>query len=582
MFDCGCSQPAFDAASGLDSSGLSLATTDSPLGLAPLGAPQSAALGDDVPLQISPAPASLLSEESVGLPEVALAAEPQTAFGIAAPQDSLTGLAETSDPLVGAFLAVPGIGCVVLVPDLTIAPDPELRSNLDGTVTVSWAVTNTRTSSRCADVAANSFYNRFWLSSDEVLDVTNDTPITAVGGPDVDDVYYTNQQAIAAGETSALREETLAPGGDKPYLILSVNQPRGIGESDYTNNVAVFDLQTIPLGNTAFNQQTNCAAELDVEVNSEVEMHSGALTETHTLAAYQSQGQQRALTLHYDSTTADVRPIVHFAYENVQDAPGTQLLIAKLSLQAGNTTISVPGYTGDQFGLSGGEHFWRVPDQANAVVQGALQADLSDQASGVYTYQVERDIQTFDAAGAFDPLRHTTTGTVTVINRTGSPFGNGWSLADWQEIVVNDDDSVLLIDGDGTHQIFQAPAQAGDVYESPPGDYSRLERLADGTFRRTLRDQTVTTFNAQNQLATVQDRNGNTLTYLYDAEGQLTAMRDAVGLETTFTYTEGRVTAITDPPVGKHCWSMTRRAICKASPTLTPPSAPGSMTTILA
>ena len=273
----------------------------------------------------------------------------------------------------------------------------------------------------------------------------------------------------------------------------------------------------------------------------------GPLTETHTLAAYQSQGQQRALTLHYDSTTADVRPIVHFAYENVQDAPGTQLLIAKLSLQSGDTTIAVPGYTGDQFGLSGGENFWRVPDQTNAVVQGALQADLSDQASGVYTYQVERDIQTFDAAGAFDPLRHTTTGTVTVINRTGSPFGNGWSLADWQEIVVNDDDSVLLIDGDGTHQIFQAPAQAGGVYESPPGDYSSLERLADGTFRRTLRDQTVTTFNAQNQLATVQDRNGNTLTYLYDAEGQLTAMRDPVGLETTFTYTEGRVTAITDP-----------------------------------
>ena len=242
MFDCGCSQPALDAASGLESSGLSLATTDSSLGLAPLGAPQSAAaLGGDVPLQISPAPASLLSEESIGLPNVALAADLQTASGIDASQDSLTGLAETSSPLVGAF-AIPGIGCIFRVPDLTIAPDPELRSNPDGTVTISWAVTNTRTSTRCADVAANSFYNRFWLSSDDVLDVTNDTSIAAVGGPNIDDVYYTNQQAIAAGETSTLREETFSLGGGQPYLILSVNQPRGISESDYTNNVAVFDL----------------------------------------------------------------------------------------------------------------------------------------------------------------------------------------------------------------------------------------------------------------------------------------------------------------------------------------------------
>ncbi|NEZ56031.1 RHS repeat protein [Adonisia turfae] len=552
MVDHSYDQSSLLETSHLDGSHLNLATAESPLGpVLPRSSQSAGAIAVDAPPPIDLAPAPLLGEESAVLSEVSLDAETHTAHGSTVQQDSLTGLREDSDPLVSAFI---GIGCIFRVPDLTIAPEAELRSNPDGTVTVSWAVTNNRTRTQCADVAANSFFNRFWLSSDPTLDVTTDTAIPVVGGPNIDDTYYTNQQAIAAGATSAFREETLVLSGDQQYLILSVNQPQNIGESDYNNNIFVFDLQGLeqpigatPLGDTSFNQSNNCAAEFDVDVNSRVEMHSGALTETHTLTAYQSQGRARALTLHYDSTAADVRPIVHFAYENVQDAPGTQLMIAKMSIQAGDTTIALPGYTGDQFGLTGGENFWSVPDQDNAVVQGALQADLRNQASGVYTYQVDRDIQTFDPAGTFDPLRHTTTGTFTVVNRAGSPFGNGWSLGDWQEIVVNADNSVLLIDGDGTHQIFQAPTEVGGVYGSPAGDYSRLERLADGTFRRTLKDQTVTTFNARNQLATVQDRNGNTLTYLYDTEGKLITMRDAVGLETTFTYTEGRVTTITDP-----------------------------------
>ncbi|MDB9525365.1 hypothetical protein PN498_05150, partial [Oscillatoria sp. CS-180] len=548
MLDCGCGQSSLDVASDLNSDGLGLATAESTL---------EPALRSDAPLQLSPVPTSLLFEESTeGFSAGGFNADPQVVQDTPTPSDSLTGLAETSGPLVGALPGIPGVGCIFRVPDLTIAPDAELRSNADGTVTLSWAVTNLSGDNSCADVAANSFFNRFWLSSDEVLDVTGDQAIAAVGGPgNVDDSYYRNQEAIAVDETSALRSETFSINSDDPFLILSVNQPQGIGETDFTNNVVVFDLRTLgdtpieatALDNTGYNQQTNCAPEHDVEVNSNVETHSGALTETHTLAAYQSQGRERALTLHYDSTTADVQPIVHFAYENVQDAPGTQLLIARMTLQAGDTTIAVPGYTGDQFGLSGGEHFWTVPDQDNAIVQGALQTDMSAQASGVYTYQVERDIQTFDAAGTFDPLRHTTTGTVTVVNRTGSPFGNGWTLEGWQEIIVNDDESVLLLNGNGTHQIFQPPAEPGGAYVSPGGDYSQLERLADGTFQRTLRDQTVTTFNAQNRLETVTDRNGNTLTYVYDAAGQLTTMRDAVGLETTFTYTDGRVTTITDP-----------------------------------
>ena len=72
-------------------------------------------------------------------------------------------------------------------------------------------------------------------------------------------------------------------------------------------------------------------------------------------------------------------------------------------------------------------------------------------------------------------------------------------------------------------------------------------KLADGTFRRTLPDQSVYQFNTDDQLATVTDRNGNVTTYAYNTGGQLITLTDPVGLATTFTYTGNDVTAITDP-----------------------------------
>ncbi len=84
-------------------------------------------------------------------------------------------------------------------------------------------------------------------------------------------------------------------------------------------------------------------------------------------------------------------------------------------------------------------------------------------------------------------------------------------------------------------------------YINPGGDFSTLEKLPDGTFRRTLPDQTVYTFNDQNKLASVVDRNGNQTTYTYDASGNIASITDPVGLETTFTYDNGRVSTITDP-----------------------------------
>src|SRR5262249_30355317 len=125
-------------------------------------------------------------------------------------------------------------------------------------------------------------------------------------------------------------------------------------------------------------------------------------------------------------------------------------------------------------------------------------------------------------------------------------FGAGWSLEGLQQLIVSPDDSVLLIDGDGNALLFQPPATPGQPYVSPAGDFSTLERLPDGTFRRTLTDQTVYLFDNENRLILVRDRNGNQTSYSYNNLGQFVQLTDPAGLHTDLAYA-GNLVTITDP-----------------------------------
>src|SRR5262249_46133548 len=181
-------------------------------------------------------------------------------------------------------------------------------------------------------------------------------------------------------------------------------------------------------------------------------------------------------------------------------------------------------------------------------VEAALQADLTSQASGLYTFDLSAGLIRYDhSLGRFVGRLGRESMPVVSVNEINSPFGSGWGLAGLQQGVQDADGSVLLIDGGGSTLLFQPPATTGGPYVSPAGDFSTLVQLADGTFRRTLKDQTVYSFDAQGQLATVRDRNGNQTQYVYDTGGRLTTIIDPVGLQTTFSYTGNLVTGITAP-----------------------------------
>ena len=315
------------------------------------------------------------------------------------------------------------------------------------------------------------------------------------------------------------------------------------------------------------NPNDGCPDMCDAEAGftSIVQLHSGAVIEWHNLVTYRSLGQERGVRLTYDSLRADPRPIVHFGFRNPPTGVN-QFLVASLTLRRGDFRLQVatPRNRVSPFEqnlfehpvrLRDGEHVWRF---GAGSVQAALQADLSEEGSGVYQYELRSGFRSlFVSARSNGQTRgytlagtmRTSEGQVAHVNGIDSPFGAGWGIAGLQELVANPDGSVLVIDGDGGEIVFDPPLSTGDPYVPPAEEFSVLVESGDGTFQRRMKDGTVWAFNEDNRLASITDRNGNATVYEYDVAGRLTRITDPVGLETTFTYdgSTGLLTSITDP-----------------------------------
>ena len=114
-------------------------------------------------------------------------------------------------------------------------------------------------------------------------------------------------------------------------------------------------------------------------------------------------------------------------------------------------------------------------------------------------------------------------------NRKG-PFGHGW-VHQYDQRLIQTTDGVafyaICTKANGKRERFTLNPDGS--YTPPPYLFDTLTRNPDGSF--TLRDHLgkVRRFNAQGQLVAMEDRNGNALTFAYDAAGFMTRMTDAVG-----------------------------------------------------
>ncbi|QDS86922.1 Putative deoxyribonuclease RhsC [Rosistilla ulvae] len=387
-----------------------------------------------------------------------------------------------------------------------------------------------------------TFPNRSGWAPGTLMDLWSINPVTGQFD-DVGDMRVSSDgqriETISGGvRNSSWHFPAPPPTTPRPPETQVTNQDKSCPTSTC---VSSSPLQSTASGCPQTTAPTNCTAK--VEANSQVELHSGALLETHALVPYTSLGTTRGLTLHYDSETADPRPILHFGYDNAP-ADIDQRLVGSLSVSRGDFTSQIDGAANGQ-GVLSGQHYWTLPADGGDITA-AIQGDMRDLPSGIYQYQLTQGLlQVSDATASGSTV--TLTGEFVHVNAVDSPLGAGWQLAGVHRLIDNPGGTLLLVDGDGTTTRYQETDAAGQ-YASPPGDFSQIERLADGSYRRTLTDQTVYLFDSAGRMTSVTDRNANVTSLQYDAAGRLLKIVDPTGLETTFTYdANGKVDAIIDP-----------------------------------
>lgn len=321
----------------------------------------------------------------------------------------------------------------------------------------------------------------------------------------------------------------------------------GIRNSSW--HMFVFDLLIINFTEDDLNLDDECEpCTVVFPANSVVEAHSGAVVESHDLVTYISLGETRGVQLVYNSLRADPRPIVHNSLSI--DFEGTPLsgsladirLVSSLTVRGNGLSLEVPGAP-EEGALGTGTHFWRLGGGGNI----ALQADLRSQPTGLYDYTMNSGFVLSDGVnvGRISGARAAKTGQFLHVNSIASPFGSGWELAGLKYLVESSEGHMLMVDGGGAELLFRLAAN-GQSYVSPPGEFSTLEKLPNGTFQYTTTERTVSTFDASNRLISVVDRNGNQTSYAY-SDGLLTSITDPVGLVTTFNYAAGKISSIVDP-----------------------------------
>jgi len=128
-------------------------------------------------------------------------------------------------------------------------------------------------------------------------------------------------------------------------------------------------------------------------------------------------------------------------------------------------------------------------------------------------------------------------------------FGNGWHSNLETKIKENENYSVTVTRSGGHDDTF---TYSGGQYNPPVGVSDKLVKNPDGTFTleftKSHRKYHYNTYSNGGKLLAIEDRNGNTISFQYDVNNNLTSITDAAGRVTDIT-TDGavRITSVTDP-----------------------------------
>lgn len=123
------------------------------------------------------------------------------------------------------------------------------------------------------------------------------------------------------------------------------------------------------------------------------------------------------------------------------------------------------------------------------------------------------------------------------------PLGYGWTFNYGMNVREEDGNALVMVE-DGRVDKYVPDGSGG--YTPPKGVYDVLTK-SGGTFTLKRKDQTRYNFNASGKLASIVDKNGNTITLGYTGSN-LTSITDPTGRQLTLSYDgSNRITQITDP-----------------------------------
>jgi RHS repeat-associated protein len=157
----------------------------------------------------------------------------------------------------------------------------------------------------------------------------------------------------------------------------------------------------------------------------------------------------------------------------------------------------------------------------------AYQSEPVNTATGNYVSEVT-DAHLPGRGLAFDFVR-----TYNALSTETGVFGPGWTHSFTARIIPNADGSATFVSEDGAKTTYASDGGGG--YARPPGAYGLLTPIGGGGYELLKREQIRYRFDAAGKLASVLDRNNNTIGLTYSS-GRLTTITDTVGRQVTLSY----------------------------------------------
>ncbi len=187
-------------------------------------------------------------------------------------------------------------------------------------------------------------------------------------------------------------------------------------------------------------------------MGSTLSMGNGCLTTNITPPPYVSQGQARGVNLVYRSNRANPQALIPFQATFGPTDPIPETLSYRVAFAG--VALAETVYLDTTTLTSGQENF----------IRGSIRLEVADLPTGAYPYtvRVTSDFGAAQVSGGYS-------GQLMIVNEQNSDFGAGWGLATLQKVYPQENDSLLVTEGNGSTQLFKKEILplTPDVFSAP-------------------------------------------------------------------------------------------------------------------